>query len=257
MDDLEEEWRGNSWKELGVEFKNQYILNIDEVESPDDTNGDEVSSVANLGATGLWAIEDPKEGTEHFDEAEKDAMGEVQEKIEELMTKNVEDFSEDGRRKSNGSEDEANERNIFANETVLYVIFDTNIWLHRLNEIKKVLNDPSQNQKVYVPRKIVDELDRLKGNRRNKKLFYQARKASKLLETQREKFIFQNMEMYVESLIVPPSNFDDVILLACKQLAKQGKYVLLCSADGLFLVKARTENIDTMAAKDIQKLSNH
>ena len=134
----------------------------------------------------------------------------------------------------------------------LYVVIDTNIWLHSFASITAILNrqyyilvdGKKYLAKIYIPRKTVQELDKMK---KHKKIGFRARRAIRLilrlLLNRDERISFQTKKMY-RKVFDPLDDPDDLIIQACVQLKDMNKHVRLYSNDNCCKQKALMEGID-------------
>ena len=134
----------------------------------------------------------------------------------------------------------------------LYVVIDTNIWLHFFASITAILNrqyfilvgGKKYLAKIYIPMKTLQELDKMK---KHKKIGWRARRALrlilKLLLNKDERISFQSKKMY-RKVFDPLDDPDDLIIQACVQLKDMNKHVRLYSNDNCCKNKALMEGID-------------
>ena len=118
------------------------------------------------------------------------------------------------------------------------VVVDTNVCLHDMREICNIILNKWQRYIIYVPRKVVEELDR-KKNFGSEEIRRKARYANKILYDisiaymNLRRIQFQNINEAEEAykLIPPTEKADDRIVATCFKLKSEGKSVLLFSYD--------------------------
>ena len=124
------------------------------------------------------------------------------------------------------------------NQRLISIVVDTNVLLNNLHEVDNIILNKWREYLIYVPRKVLEELDRKKvaGSediRRKARyahtILYEAHVAHKNLR----RIIFQNdNEAQVAYKMIPPTKkADDLIVATCVKLKSEGKKVLLFTND--------------------------
>lgn len=146
----------------------------------------------------------------------------------------------------------------------IYLITDTNVFLQHLDLIKKIVNADtgSATYIVCVPWIVVQELDRIRNRRTDKKdLSAMAFKAilyiNKMLETKNPKLRGQTIaEARGKEGMMPHDNFstdDDHLLYCCLSLKHQGSRVILMTNDTNLRNKALIHDIESYKAHVVEK----
>ena len=118
------------------------------------------------------------------------------------------------------------------------VVVDTNVCLHHIREIYHIIVNEWQSYSIYVPRKVIEELD-LKKNLGSEEEKKKARFANRILYEisiaymNLRRIQFQNITEAEKAykLIPPTKKADDLIVATCFKLKLEGKSVLLFSYD--------------------------
>lgn len=143
------------------------------------------------------------------------------------------------------------------NPSSIYVIPDTNIFLQHLTFIKDLLERPIQNNTaiiLYVPYVVIEELDKLKGQK-DRSISTLAMRAVKYLNEKlenRDKSI--RGQTVVDSLreIIPVKFADDGILNCCLQLKEKKLRSLLLSNDINLRNKALINDVRALSSADVE-----
>lgn len=143
------------------------------------------------------------------------------------------------------------------NPSSIYVIPDTNIFLQHLTFIKDLLERPIQNNTaiiLYVPYVVIEELDKLKGQK-DRSISTLAMRAVKYLneklENRNKSILGQTV---VDSLreIIPVKFADDGILNCCLQLKEKKLRPLLLSNDINLRNKALINDVRALSSADVE-----
>ena len=134
-------------------------------------------------------------------------------------------------------------------DSPIYVVFDTNIWMHNLIRIDELLNDATKfNYRIYIPEIVGNELDR------HKRCGVQVTKdRAKNAISARNRYVkFTNRvtqqsreeaEEVKQSYKCRTDDGDHEILCTCLALINQGKEVMLCTNDQNFESNAIANHI--------------
>jgi len=116
---------------------------------------------------------------------------------------------------------------------LVFIIFDTNVWLKGLNFISEVYENLS-NHVIYVPDMVAIELNTIKTKRSTEQIRKLARHAidfinrtlsSDRVRQQKRDEAMTSYEFY------KCFNNDDKIIATCLQLRREGKEIFLCTND--------------------------
>ena len=245
-----------------AEVKNEEI----EDEHPEDNANNESNNIGSQTIENIWNITDKEDIEEevlpalHFQwkymmaefESNRDESDESNTYESEEFNTDESNTEESNTHESNTDEEQPSIENEVDIDDHLYVVIDTNIWLHFFASITAILNrqyyilvdGKKYLAKIYIPRKTVQELDKMK---KHKKIGFRARRAIRLilrlLLNRDERISFQTKKMY-RKVFDPLDDPDDLIIQACVQLKDMNKHVRLYSNDNCCKQKALMEGID-------------